>query len=198
MAFRSAIQGVWQPTSRVRSRRSDDDDKRGVSNPRAGSGTESGKNRGVAHAPDPLSRVTSAGRRVAKNAARSEDDAHLQLAGAPPLACWATQSLLRLVPRCCFDSGISIRAPTTAFCRGPPRGVSSSEKWLPRKRPEKPAGAGGSVPIGVLVGDIPKTSAVNSRIGCRSPSVGLDAFRETTTLGLDPCANLWRRSNLDV
>ena len=57
-----------------------DGDKRGVSNPQAGSGTESVKNRGVAHAPDLLSTVTRDDRRAAQNAARVEDDRQLQLA----------------------------------------------------------------------------------------------------------------------
>jgi len=101
-------------------------DKRGVSNPRAGSGTESGKNRGVAHAPDPLSTMTTDDRRAAQNAARVDDDEDLQLVSAHALARWVMQSLLRLLPMYFLGQGIPIAAPTTAFCRGPPRGVSSS------------------------------------------------------------------------
>ena len=57
-----------------------------------------------------------------------------------------------------------------------------------------------SVLISGLVADIPDASAVASRIGCWVPRVGanVEAFRETTTVGLDPGANLWCRSSLDV
>ena len=52
---------VRQATSRVRSRRRQRRDRRGVSNPRTGSGTATRQNRGVAHAPAPLPTVTRVG-----------------------------------------------------------------------------------------------------------------------------------------
>jgi hypothetical protein len=46
-------------------------DKRGVSNPRTGSGTAARQKRGVAHAPAPLPTVTRDGQRAAQSAARA-------------------------------------------------------------------------------------------------------------------------------
>ena len=53
-AFRRAIQPVRRTTWSVRSAADNSGDKRGVSNPRTGSGTASWQKQGVAHAPAPL------------------------------------------------------------------------------------------------------------------------------------------------
>jgi hypothetical protein len=78
-------------------------DKRGVSNPRTGSGAATLPKQGGCSRPDPLSTVTRDGRRAAQNAARMENDGHLQLASAQSLACRAMQSLPssrpELIPR---------------------------------------------------------------------------------------------------
>jgi hypothetical protein len=45
-----------------------------------------------------MSTVSGEGRRAAQNAARIEDDGHLEVAGAQSLDCWVMQLRLRLVP----------------------------------------------------------------------------------------------------
>ena len=57
-------------------------DKRGVSNPRTGSGTGALAKQGGCSRPDPLSTVTEDGRHAAQNAARTEDDGDLEVTGA--------------------------------------------------------------------------------------------------------------------
>lgn len=77
-------------------------------------------------APDLLPTVTRDDRRAAQNAARIAGDGDPQLESAQALALWVMQSLLRLVAMYFLGPGSPNRAPTTAFCRGAPRGVSSS------------------------------------------------------------------------
>jgi hypothetical protein len=91
-----------------------------------------GQNRGVAHAPAPLPAVTRHDGRAAQNAARIKGDRHLQLAGAEGLPGQAMESRSRLAPRCLLGFGTPIQATTTAFCSGPPRGVSSCglQPWV--------------------------------------------------------------------
>jgi hypothetical protein len=59
---------------------------------------------------------------------------------------------------------------------------------------------GDSVPIRVLVADVPDVSDVLLGLQCRGPCgrASTDAFREKTRFGFDPGANFWRRLSLDV
>ena len=106
-----------------------------MSNPRAGSGTESGKNRGVAHAPDPLSTVTRDGRRAAQNAARIEDDAHLQPAGVQSLACRAAVAPCLVVLMLLDVLTLLIRGDNhRVLSRPPSRRQQFDYRWLLARR----------------------------------------------------------------
>jgi hypothetical protein len=113
-AIGSAIRYVWRTLRACDLGGENSTDKRGVSNPRAGFGTESGKNRWVAHAPDLRSTMTGDDRRAAQNAARIDDDEICKpkvLRHLPPAVI---RSLVRLVP-------MHYLGPGTPIWRQPPR-----------------------------------------------------------------------------